>query len=132
MSKTDVIARNVHEKASGTEVIKRLLAHGLVAEQAHATDRRSKLLTITEAGRGVLGQVFGRMDQAAQLIAGDLTPAERAQLLYLLQKLDAFHHPIYAGSRPASFDQLLHHLPAGPAPAASWPLPAEGSGNKPE
>ncbi|MCC2546591.1 MarR family transcriptional regulator [Hymenobacter sp. BT175] len=118
LSKTEVIARNVHEKASGTEVIKRLLAHGLVAEQAHATDRRSKLLTVTEAGMGVLGQVFGRMDQAAQLIAGDLTPDERAQLLYLLQKLDAFHHPIYAGARPGSFEQLLRHLPSG-------------SGNKP-
>ncbi|GAA3933873.1 MULTISPECIES: MarR family winged helix-turn-helix transcriptional regulator [Hymenobacter] len=115
LSKTELIARNMHEKASGTEVIKRLLARGLVAEQAHATDRRSKQLTVTALGMEVLGRVFGPMDQAAQLIAGDLTPAERAQLLYLLQKLDAFHHPIYAGPRAESFEQLLQQLPPAPA-----------------
>jgi DNA-binding MarR family transcriptional regulator len=111
LSKTELIAKNIHEKATGTEVIKRLLARGLVAERPHATDRRSKQLTITEAGGALLGQVFGRMHLAAELIAGDLTRAERAQLLYLLQKLDAFHHPIFAGSRAESFEDLLRHLP---------------------
>ncbi|MBC6699127.1 MarR family winged helix-turn-helix transcriptional regulator [Hymenobacter puniceus] len=110
LSKTELIARNVHEKPSGNEVIKRLLARGLVQEQPHATDRRSKLLTITETGQGVLFEVFGRMEQASQLIAGNLTAPERAQLLYLLQKLDAFHQPIYA-NRPAGFQELLQWLP---------------------
>lgn len=114
LSKTELITRNVHEKPSGNEVIKRLLARGLVQEQPHATDRRSKLLTITEAGQDVLFQVFGRMDQAAQLIAGDLTPPERAQLLHLLQKLDAFHQPIYASPRASSFQELLQWLPTTP------------------
>ena len=113
LSKPELIAHNVHEKASGNEVIKRLLARELVAEQAHATDRRSKLLTVTKAGMETLGQVFGRMEQAAQLIAGNLTPVERAQLLYLLQKLDAFHHPIYEGPRAESFEQLLPHIVSG-------------------
>jgi DNA-binding MarR family transcriptional regulator len=111
LSKTELIAHNVHEKASGNEVIKRLLARELVTEHAHATDRRSKLLTVTPAGQAVLGEVFGRMDQAAQLIAGNLTPAERQQLLYLLQKLNAFHHPIYLAPRPGSFEGLLQNLP---------------------
>ncbi|WP_400190780.1 MarR family winged helix-turn-helix transcriptional regulator [Hymenobacter sp. B81] len=111
LSKTELIARNIHEKATGTEVIKRLLARGLVAEQPHHTDRRSKLLTLTEAGGAVLRQVFGRMGQAAQLVAGDLTAAERVQLLYLLQKLDAFHQPIFSGPRAESFEELLRHLP---------------------
>ena len=111
ISKTELIARNIHEKATGTEVIKRLLARGLVAEQPHATDRRSKLLTITEAGGAVLGLVFGPMGQASQLIAGDLTRAERIQLLYLLKKLNAFHLPIFQEGRAGSFSDLLQHLP---------------------
>lgn len=115
LSKTELIAHNVHEKASGNEVIKRLLARELVAEQPHATDRRSKLLTVTEAGMGVLGQAFGRMEQAAQLIAGNLSPAERGQLLYLLQKLNAFHHPIYTSAKAETFEDLLPHLSPGPS-----------------
>ncbi|UYZ59987.1 MarR family winged helix-turn-helix transcriptional regulator [Hymenobacter latericus] len=111
LSKSELITKNIHEKATGTEVIKRLLARGLVAEQPHATDRRSKLLTLTQAGGEVLRQVFGPMNQASQLIAGNLTRAERVQLLYLLQKLDAFHQPIYAGPKAESLAELLRHLP---------------------
>lgn len=114
LTKTEMIALNVHEKASGMEVIKRLLAKGLVQEQAHATDRRRKLLTLTEAGHHVLFQVFGRMEQASQLIAGDLTPPERRQLLALLQKLHLFHLPIYSAPRPEGFEQLLQWLPTPP------------------
>ncbi|MBC7446471.1 MAG: MarR family transcriptional regulator [Hymenobacteraceae bacterium] len=117
VSKTALIAYNVHEKASGTEVIKRLLTRGLVTEQGHATDRRSKQLTVSAAGLEVLEYVFGRMEQAAQLIAGNLTSTERIQLLHLLHKLNAFHHPIYAGPRPESFEQLLQCLP--PVPQSS-------------
>lgn len=106
LSKTELITRNVHEKASGTEVIKRLLAHGLVWEEPHATDRRRKLLSVTDAGREVLGQVIGRMNQVAQLVSGDLTADERQQLVYLLQRLDAFHQQIYQGPRPESFASL--------------------------
>ena len=113
ISKTALITYNVHEKPSGNEVIKRLLARELVQEQPHPTDRRSKLLTITEAGRQVLFGVFGRMEQASQLVAGDLTLPERTQLRQLLQKLDDFHQPIYA-ARPAGFQELLTWLPPTP------------------
>lgn len=107
LSKTEVIVRNIHEKPSGTEVIKRLLKQGLIAEQAHETDRRSKLLTITDTGREVLFQLFGRMSQVAHMIAGNLEPTERRQLLYLLLKLDHFHHDIFLHDRSRTFEELL-------------------------
>ncbi|GAB3833334.1 MarR family winged helix-turn-helix transcriptional regulator [Hymenobacter jeollabukensis] len=107
LSKTELITRNVHEKASGTEVIKRLLANGLIAEQAHATDRRRKQLTVTPEGHAVLRQVVGRMTQAAQIVSGDLNAEERQQLLYLLRRLDRFHLPIFLAPRPESFEELL-------------------------
>jgi DNA-binding MarR family transcriptional regulator len=118
LSKTELIRRNIHETPTGNEVIKRLLAKGFIAEQASATDRRSKLLTITPAGQGVLFASFGPMTQLAHLTAGNLSAFERRQLLYLLEKLDAYHYPIYAESRPATFAALVaQHLPAG----APWP-----------
>ncbi|OON69420.1 MarR family winged helix-turn-helix transcriptional regulator [Hymenobacter sp. CRA2] len=107
LSKTELITLNIHEKASGTEVIKRLLANGLIAEQAHTTDRRRKQLTVTAAGREVLGWVISRMMQASHMVVGDLNPEERQQLLYLLQRLDKFHLPIFLAPRPESFEELL-------------------------
>ncbi|SNC66934.1 DNA-binding transcriptional regulator, MarR family [Hymenobacter gelipurpurascens] len=117
LSKTEVIGRNIHEKPTGTEVIKRLLKQGLIAEQAHETDRRSKLLTITDTGRQVLFQLFGRMSQVAYMIAGNLEPAERRQLLYLLLKLDHFHHDIFLHDRSKSFEELVQaRFPQLPVP----------------
>lgn len=115
LTKTELIRHNIHETPTGNEVIKRLLANGFIAEAASTTDRRSKLLTVTPAGQRVLFASFGPMSQLAQLAAGTLTPFERQQLVYLLQKLDAFHHPIFAESRPATFTQLIdQHLPLAP------------------
>lgn len=126
LSKTELITRNVHEKASGTEVIKRLLANGLVAEQPHATDRRRKQLSVTEAGHQVLHRVVGRMAQAARMVVGDLGAEEQGQLLYLLRRLDQFHLPIFLAPRPESFEELLQlWLPAGSAAAGPLaPQPA--------
>ena len=116
LSKTELITRNVHEKASGTEVIKRLLANELIAEQAHTTDRRRKQLTVTPAGHTLLLQVVGRMGQASRLVTGDLNEEERKQLLYLLRRLDKFHLPIFLAPRPDSFEELLlQWLPPEPA-----------------
>lgn len=119
LTKTEVIVRNIHEKPTGTEILKRLLRQGLLEEQAHETDRRSKLLTITDAGRQVLFRLFGRMGQVAHMVAGTLEPAERRQLLYLLLKLDTFHHDIFLHDRSQTFEELLKNsFPDMPAPDA--------------
>jgi DNA-binding MarR family transcriptional regulator len=122
LSKTELITRNIHEKPTGSEIIKRLLKAGLIQEQPHATDRRSKLLTITEYGRGVLFQLFANMFQVATMTAGNLSAQERTQLVYLLSKLDAFHFPIFMGPRPASLEEMRQqHFPQVPP----WTPPAE-------
>lgn len=130
LSKTELIQRNIHEKPTGMEIIKRLLGRALIQEQPHATDRRSKVLTVTEAGRGLLFQLFARMSQVAEITAGNLTPAERHQLVGLLLKLDAYHHPVFLAARPGSFDELLQEFfPHIPAPA--WPWPGAGPATAP-
>ena len=112
-SKSELIARNIQEKATGTEVIRRLLRQQLVREDAHASDRRRKVLHLTPAGQALMLQVLPRMSQISQLSAGNLSPAERQQLVHLLHKLDAFHHPIFAGPKADNFDQFMEkHLVA--------------------
>ncbi|WP_426491624.1 MarR family winged helix-turn-helix transcriptional regulator [Hymenobacter sp. 102] len=123
LSKTELIRRHIHETPTGNEIIKRLLAREFLAEQPSTTDRRSKLLSITPAGQQALFASMGPMRQLAHLAAGTLTPQERSQLVYLLQKLDAFHHPIFVGPRPNTFPDLVsRHLPPG-APDDLAPQP---------
>lgn len=115
LSKSELITRNIHEKPTGSEIIRRLLAAGLVQDGPHATDRRSKVLTITAEGQRVLFEVFTRMSQVAGMAAGNLSAAEQEQLAYLLTKLDAFHFPVFAAPRPASLEEMRQrHFPHVP------------------
>jgi DNA-binding MarR family transcriptional regulator len=107
LTKIELIEENIHEKTSGMEVIKRLLNSGLIEQKNNPADRRSKSLFLTDQGRGVLFQIFDRLRAVAELVAGDLTEDEKWQLLYLLQRLDRFHRPIYLDRREASLDDLL-------------------------
>lgn len=114
LTKAELIAHNAHEPTTGTQIIRRLLDRDLVREQPNTTDRRSKLLHLTDAGLQLLYPMYERMEQVAQLITGDLTKAEQHQLLHLLHKLDTFHYPVFSGSRPQSLAEVVHLV--APAP----------------
>lgn len=114
-SKSDLIARNIQEKATGTEIIKRLLRQALVSDGPHATDRRRRVLHLTPTGQALLFRILPRMEQVARLSVGNLSPAEHHQLVQLLHKLDAFHHPIFSAPKTGDFDAFVQkHLPDSP------------------
>jgi MarR family transcriptional regulator, lower aerobic nicotinate degradation pathway regulator len=110
-TKTEIIERNIHEKTTGMEIIKRLYNNGLITQTDDLTDRRSKQLQITEKGTSLLLHSLEQMHKASQVIAGNLTAAERMQLLYLLQKLHLFHNPLFLNQREASLEKLLESIP---------------------
>jgi DNA-binding MarR family transcriptional regulator len=91
LSKSELISYNLQEKTSGTEVIRRLIAHGLVKQWDDTKDKRSKHIAITEEGKSLLYQVFVHTNYVGKIITGNLTVAEKFTLQYLLQKLESFH-----------------------------------------
>ncbi|WP_460639212.1 MarR family winged helix-turn-helix transcriptional regulator [Larkinella harenae] len=109
-TKTELIERNIHEKTMGTEVLRRLLAHGLIEQFDDPDDRRSKRLKLTDRGREVMFALMPRMSQVATLVGGNLTLTEKHHLVYLLSKLHHFHNPIFLSERNESLDTLLEHI----------------------
>ncbi|MBD1391597.1 MarR family winged helix-turn-helix transcriptional regulator [Mucilaginibacter glaciei] len=91
LSKSELISHNLQEKTSGTEVIRRLVAAGLVIQWDDNKDKRSKHIAITDEGRKLLFQVFEHTSYVGKIITGRLTLAEKFTLQYLLQKLENFH-----------------------------------------
>lgn len=91
LSKTELISHNLQEKTSGTEVIRRLIAGGMVSQWDDLKDKRSKQVAITEKGKQLLYQVFVDMNYVGKMITGKLTLSEKLTLQYLLQKLENFH-----------------------------------------
>lgn len=95
MTKMDLIKKNVHEKPAGILIINRLMHKGWIVQKDSKTDKRSKIISITEKGLEVLEQQMEKIRAATTLVCGNLTESEKLELIKLLTKLNEFHVPIY-------------------------------------
>ncbi|MEJ6981178.1 winged helix DNA-binding protein [Pedobacter sp. P351] len=91
MTKTQLIEMNIHEKSTGIQIINRLLALGFIYETQNEKDRRSKKISITEAGKTALNAKIDKIRTASKTVVGNLNDQEKNQLILLLQKLESFH-----------------------------------------
>ena len=95
MSKMDLIKKNVHEKPVGMQIINRLINQGWIEHRNSKTDKRSKVISISEAGLEALGNQMDKIRQATSIVTGNLSQKEKMELIRLLNKLDDFHQQIY-------------------------------------
>lgn len=109
LSKSDLINKNIQEKTSGTEVIRRLLQAGLVSQLDDQNDKRSKRISITDQGKQLLYRVFEDMNDVGKIVAGNLSLAEKLNLQYLLQKLDSFHYKLHDEKAIMAKDDIHKH-----------------------
>jgi DNA-binding MarR family transcriptional regulator len=107
LTKTALIQLQIMEKASGMEVIKRLLKNELIVEFADPQDKRSMRVAISEKGKQLLLEMMPTMSKVTQLIAGKLNNQELHMLHYLLKKLDHLHFELFTKHRNDSLDDLL-------------------------
>ena len=105
MSKMDLIKKNVHEKPVGMQIINRLINQGWIEQRKSKTDKRSKVISISETGLQALGNQMDKIRQATSIVTGNLSQNEKMELIRLLNKLDDFHQPIY--DRNIDTDNLL-------------------------
>jgi DNA-binding MarR family transcriptional regulator len=86
------LARKVaFDAATFGSVITRLEARGWVRREPDAADRRRKLLWVTEAGAAAAQVMRRSVARVQQRILAPLAPAEREQLVTLLDRLVAGH-----------------------------------------
>lgn len=95
MTKMDLIKKNVHEKPAGMKVISRLIAKNWVHQTGSQTDKRSKVLKITEKGLLALEAQMKKIRKATEIVTGDLSQSEKLELIRILSKLNDFHKVIY-------------------------------------
>lgn len=107
MTKTHMVETTVNEKTSGMLVIKRLIEQGFIEQTDNPDDRRSRCITLTNAGMAVLHSVQAGVNQASTLLVGDLSETEQQQLARYLHRLHQFHEPLFLHHRDASLDDLL-------------------------
>ncbi|MFC3158539.1 MarR family winged helix-turn-helix transcriptional regulator [Chryseobacterium arachidis] len=96
MNKAELIKKNVHDKSAGMLIISRLYKLGWIEQVISETDRRAKVIRITDKGNTALEEQMGKIRKATTIVAGDLTHAERLELITILTKLDQFHQSVFA------------------------------------
>lgn len=106
LSKSELITRNIQEKTSGTEVIRRLILAGLIQQTDDKNDKRGKRIAITDSGKELLYRVFVDTSNVGKVVTGRLTFAEKLTLQYLLQKLEDFHYPVHENKTVSNKDEL--------------------------
>lgn len=79
------------DPATSGSVIGRLEAKGWVRREADEHDRRRKLLWVTPEGEQTVQQMKKAVIKAQARILKPLSPAEREQMVHLLDKLVAGH-----------------------------------------
>jgi MarR family transcriptional regulator, lower aerobic nicotinate degradation pathway regulator len=90
-SKSAIIDHMVHEKSTGTEVLKRLLQIGFIKEKINKADKRSKLVMLTDKGTKALMQVFPAMQIVSTQVTANLSIKQKEVLLQTLIQLEEAH-----------------------------------------
>lgn len=98
MTKMELIKKNIQDKSSGILIINRLIKQGWIEQSNSETDKRSKVLKITEKGRNALENQMEKIRNATHIVTGNLNHAEKMELIRILDKLDKFHQPIFSRS----------------------------------
>lgn len=95
MTKIELIKKNIQDKPVGNLIINRLIKNGWVKQVNSKTDKRTKIISITELGLQTLEKQMYKIRTASKIVSGNLTQDEKYTLIELLSKLDHFHNPIF-------------------------------------
>ena len=95
MSKIELIRKNVQEKSVGMQTINRLIGHGWIDQKPSKHDKRSKVIRISAKGQQTLAAQMDKIRMATRIVTGNLSEAEKLELIRLLQKLEGFHQEIF-------------------------------------
>ncbi|MBL7789084.1 MAG: MarR family transcriptional regulator [Chitinophagales bacterium] len=107
LTKTQLIERNVHDRTTGLEVIRRLVKNGLIHEHEDEHDKRSVRIELTKKGEMAFIEIKSITRKVAKLITGKLTAKEKQKMYELLKKLDVFHQPLYLSKTKLELDFVL-------------------------
>lgn len=86
-SLSEVVRITAIDQATVRGVMERLKTRDLLLVAQDVSDRRKVMVTLTDGGRALVGQMVPFAEKITVDTFGDLNPAERVAMLYLLRKM---------------------------------------------
>ncbi|MGG5600651.1 MarR family winged helix-turn-helix transcriptional regulator [Myroides sp. C8-3] len=99
MTKMELIRKSTQEKATGMQIINRLIELNFVSQKDSEVDKRSKIVEITSLGRQELETIMDDIQKISQVVNGSLKGTEKKMLNQLLNKLTHFHEEVFSESK---------------------------------
>jgi MarR family transcriptional regulator, lower aerobic nicotinate degradation pathway regulator len=107
LKKNELIQKNTSEFTSGMEVIRRLERNKLISSFDDIEDKRAKRVKVTDLGHQVFIETLPVLKDIGTIAVGDLTETEKNKLLFLLNKLNLFHHPVFYNEKSSSLADIV-------------------------
>ena len=106
--KTEVINVHLVEFTTGMDIIKRLLNQKLIEESLNESDKRSKLIHTTEAGKAVLNKSLRQMDAEKEMFLACINTNKWKKIMSTLEELNSFHNNIYLKHNSKNDAELIN------------------------
>lgn len=105
--KIDVISYNFFEQTTGIDLLNRLKKADYISERTDPSDKRAKLVQLTDAGKQLLFSLYQRLYFPAYLLFGEMSKVDIQLMLSLLGPIETKHGKILGDNRTRSFADLL-------------------------
>ncbi len=109
LTKKELIQKNVHEKTTGMEIIKRLNKQNLIHQFDDSHDKRSQRVAITNEGKAAIFSILHQLEDVSTIMTGNLNALEKNSLNNILKKLDHFHFDIFLNERQTSLPDIINN-----------------------
>jgi DNA-binding MarR family transcriptional regulator len=93
--KTDIIQLHLVDFSTGMDIIKRLLKQGFITEKTDDSDKRTKLITLTEQGGNALQKTMKKADQERMMFFSAIDENKWKKILPVLEEIHDFHNDVY-------------------------------------
>lgn len=111
--KTELINVHLLDYTTGMDTIKRLVNNGLLEELPDETDKRAKLLVITQEGKKVLGQALKKVNDEIHMFLACISMNKWKKTLAVFEEMNDFHSEVYQthnDKNPAELVNLMDSL----------------------
>ncbi|AEE48307.1 MarR family winged helix-turn-helix transcriptional regulator [Haliscomenobacter hydrossis] len=113
--KTEVAHQQLLGVSTGIDTLNRLLAHGLIEERTDPSDKRARLVSVTEKGIKILHECYRRAAVVNDLIFTNLSEDDLKLCIQLLRGVEAKHAALALEVRELPilemYEKVLGHKP---------------------
>jgi len=118
-TKITVINANLLEVSSGTDLLSRMKKRGLIREQADASDKRIKRLSLTAKGERATKQCAERITKNARMLFHGLSDGDKERCIGILKHVEMKFSQRWFEHKLLSFDQAYRDTVKESSPQAS-------------